>query len=227
MSQEPEDGMERTPADGPDIEQTVRQAYKELVDSVYQHLEKRYGMSFYICRMISDPGALRIRMIVRTQDEPLVCFTVELDGDTGEIRDNYVGALCLNELRAALEEDLPGTAVSAALLEGIVPETDAGLTLAAYLRKHGDRRILAHIIAPADACPERDTVISAVRRACGTYGAEIAAHCYALEGERFQACRRQLEAYPSLTGAMVREHRPAREFSFLAGDGGVRVSEVK
>lgn len=227
MSQEPEDGMEQMPAEGPDIEQAFRRAQKNLVDGVYQHLENRYGRPFRICRAISDPGAPRIRMIVRTQDEPLVCFTVELDGDTGEIRDNYVGTLCLNELKAALEEDLPGTAVSATLLEGIVPETDAGLTLAAYLRKHGDRRILAHIIAPADAYPERSAVISAVQRAHGAFDAEIAVYCYALEGESFRACRRQLEAYPSLTGAMVREHRPVREFSFLAGDGGIRVSEVK
>lgn len=224
MSREPEGGRE-TPVTKEDVQQALQTAYEELTERVCGLLERRYGRSAAVRRLISDPGSMRLRLVLQARGEPAVCFTAEEDGQ-GEIRETYVRALCLSELTARIEADLPGTAANAAFPEDSAPETDAGLTLPAYLRGHGVRRILVRLIAAEGAAPERDAVLAAIQQLSRELGVDIAVHYFVLPGEGFPQCREQFRELPSVSSAAIRRHRPVGRFSALVENGAVRASEV-
>lgn len=224
MSDQPRDGTE-VPFTEQDIRQAVQTARQELIDRIRGHLEQQYGQKFHVTRIISDPGILRVRLILQAQDEPKVNFTAELDASE-EIRETYVRFLCLNELKTAIEDALPGTAANAVLLEDYVPETDVSLSLPAYLRKHDVRRVLVRLIAEAGSAPEKDAIIQAIENASREFGADIAAYYYVLSGESFQQCIQMFHDLPSVSKAMIRACSPMTEFSALVEDGVIQAPEV-
>lgn len=208
-----------------DMEQAVQMARKDLIDYICGQLEKQYEQTFTVTRIISDPGILRVRLILQTKDEVKVNFTAELD-TSEEIRETYVRSRCLNELKAAIEDALPGTAVNAVLLEDYVPETDMALSFPEYLRKHDVRRILVRLIAEEDSAPERDEIIRTIESVSRDFGADIAVYYFALGGEGFQRCRQKFCDLPSVSRTMIRGCLPTAEFSALVEDGVVRALKV-
>lgn len=221
MNTEPREGVDGPAAAVEEIKQRLRQSCEETEARVCEYLERLYGRRFSVCSMISDPGIGRVKLTVRAEDEPVVRFTVEMDGEES-IHDTYVCTLCLNELTQSIERALPGTAANAALLQDHVKETDVSLSMAAYLRKYNVRRILTRLIVEEANALERTAVEEVFSNASRELDADIAVYVYTLGHEDFQNCCQMFRDQPSVSEAMVGHYSPIMTYSFLVGNGAAR-----
>lgn len=199
----------------------------ELTERVCTELEKQYCRSFIVTEFIYTLGDGKIDMILSPKDDPFILFTssIDLEAD-GEIKDTYVQFAAADELRTAIGTIFPDVLINAIPIGDGMPETDTGLSLRDYLKKHTNRVVL-RIAAQKDRKPDQSTLTDVLQDASRVFGANLAAALYVFENEQYKTAEQIFASMPSVSESALRELQPISGFTLYIENGIVKRSALE
>lgn len=207
------------------MEEKIRESIQELIDQVCRQLNERYERQFAVSSVNASAGADSLQLILYQQEEPDVCFTAWTDS-SGELRDTYVPNLVLRDLQRAVEAALSGTIVNAVLpwVEG--QETDTGLSLAEYLRKHENHRILVRLLIQKECRPEGNSLASVLQDASRFFDTDLVVQVYVMEGDGYSRAKQMFTSLPTVSDTLLEQLEPLIHFAFYI-KGGVSTTKTE